>query len=304
MRQIGTLSDPQQAQRFCDYLLAQGIKTKVDAGTDGSDIWIRDEDQLERARVELEQFRAAPDDPRYAGASRQARQVRAEEAAFAKRYRKNQIDVRGRWAGAMAGRRGRLTMVLIGISVAVSLLTNLGSPENAESLGGQIYLNCHISNYKFAPGAPWNVQLPEIQHGQLWRLVTPIFLHFSWMHLIFNMLWLIDLGSMIESHRGTLRFGVLVLAIAVISNLAQYVTGGPYFGGMSGVVYGLFGYIWMKSRYDPGSGLYLTQNTVRWMLIFFALCFTGLVGPVANTAHGVGLAVGVIVGVAPHLLKR
>lgn len=298
MRQIGTLSDPQLAQRFADYLLTLGIKTNVDQGAEAIAIWIRDEDHLERARAELEQFRAAPDDARYVTAGRQAKQVRSEEAAFAKRYQKNQVDVRRRWSGAMAGRRGRLTMVLIGISVAVTVLSNLGKLDNA------ITLSCLISTKIFDEGAPWKLHLPEIQHGEVWRLVTPIFIHFSWMHLIFNLLWLSQLGSMIESHRGTVRFGAMVLTIAVVSNLAQYAAAGPVFGGMSGVVYGLFGFIWMKSRYDPGSGLYLTQNTVVWMMAWFVLCLTGLVGPVANTAHGMGLAVGVVLGIAPQLWRR
>jgi GlpG protein len=84
--------------------------------------------------------------------------------------------------------------------------------------------------------------------------------------------------------------------IAVTSNVAQYMTGSLRFGGMSGVVYGLFGYIWMKSRYQPGSGFYMPPNTVILMLGWFVLCTTGWIGPVANAAHGVGLVVGAIAG--------
>ena len=45
----------------------------------------------------------------------------------------------------------------------------------------------------------------------------------------------------------------LVLVIAALSNLGQYFVSGPNFCGISGVVYGLFGYIWMKGRFDPAS---------------------------------------------------
>ncbi len=38
---------------------------------------------------------------------------------------------------------------------------------------------------------------------------------------------------------------------------------------MSGVLYGLFGYVWMKSRYEPSSGFYVTPNTVMWMVGWF-----------------------------------
>ena len=87
-----------------------------------------------------------------------------------------------------------------------------------------------------------------------------------------------------------------VLVIAVLSNLAQYYISGPYFCGISGVVYGLFGYIWMKGKFDPASGFYLHPQTVMMMLIFFVLCLTQLIPGIANTVHGVGLAVGVAWG--------
>jgi GlpG protein len=102
----------------------------------------------------------------------------------------------------------------------------------------------------------------------------------------------------------------MVLAIAVISNLGQYYTNrsidnsGPFFGGMSGVVYGLFGYVWMKSRYDPGAGFYMHPNLVFWMLVFFIVCLAGFIPNVANAAHGFGLAVGIVLGYAPIALRR
>jgi GlpG protein len=70
-----------------------------------------------------------------------------------------------------------------------------------------------------------------------------MFLHFSPLHLLFNMMWLKDLGGVIEVRRGRWRYLGLVLLIAGISNLAQGIVSGPFFGGMSGVVFGLFGYI-------------------------------------------------------------
>jgi len=65
---------------------------------------------------------------------------------------------------------------------------------------------------------------------------------------------------------------------------------------MSGVVYGLFGYIWMRGKFDPASGLFIDQRSVILMMVWFGLCFTGWVGPIANIAHGGGLAVGALWG--------
>ena len=75
----------------------------------------------------------------------------------------------------------------------------------------------------------------------------------------------------------------------------------PAFGGMSGVLYGLFGYLWMKSRYQPALGLSLNPRIVVLLIAWLFLCMTGVMGSVANTAHLAGLLVGVVIGVAPHL---
>jgi membrane associated rhomboid family serine protease len=65
---------------------------------------------------------------------------------------------------------------------------------------------------------------------------------------------------------------------------------------MSGVVYGLLGYIWMKGKYDPGSRLFLHKTTVAFMISWYFLCFTGMFGPIANGAHTAGLVIGVAWG--------
>jgi GlpG protein len=111
-------------------------------------------------------------------------------------------------------------------------------------------------------------------------------------------------GGAVESRRGQVRFLALVLAIAILSNLGQYLWNGPIFGGMSGVVYGLFGYIWVKSRFEPQIGLSMPPSTVAWLIGWFFLCYTPLLGNVANTAHLVGLIVGASVSYFPVLWRQ
>jgi GlpG protein len=134
-------------------------------------------------------------------------------------------------------------------------------------------------------------------------LITPIFIHFGLQHLLFNMLVLRDLGGIVETCQGSRRLALLVVVFALGSNLGQYVLAGPFFGGMSGVLYGIFGYIWVRSQCDPGSGLALSPLTVGIMLVWFFLCLYGVVGTVANGAHGVGLVMGIVWGGLP-LAKR
>jgi GlpG protein len=182
---------------------------------------------------------------------------------------------------------------LIVASVAVTLLADFGKKDQFV----RPFTITQLQNYVYGER-----DLPEIRQGQIWRLFTPMFLHFHILHILFNMLWLRDLGSMVEARKNAWMLLVLVLVIAGVSNLAQYVVDGPAFGGMSGVVYGLLGYVWMQGRFDPASKLSLQPQTVTFMIVWFFLCFTGLVGNVANTVHAVGLSVGIAWGfAAAHL---
>jgi GlpG protein len=141
-----------------------------------------------------------------------------------------------------------------------------------------------------------------------------MFIHFSILHIFFNMLWLRDLGSIVEGYDGRRKFLVLLFLTAALSNLAQFMIripgfptlsgGTPWFGGMSGVVYGLFGYIWMRGKFDPRSGLHLHKEIVIQMLVWLVLCFTGVIGAIANMAHLFGLLTGMAVGYLVSLRQR
>ncbi|WP_089730288.1 rhomboid family intramembrane serine protease [Modicisalibacter muralis] len=140
-----------------------------------------------------------------------------------------------------------------------------------------------------------------LSSGQLWRLVSPAFLHFGWMHLIFNMLWLWYFGRQIEALQGSWRLLGVVMISALVSNLAQYATGTVLFGGMSGVDYALLGYVWLMALRAPKSGFFVPQMLVVFMLGWMVFTMTDLAGPVgfgnvANEAHLGGLLVGLVLG--------
>ena len=96
----------------------------------------------------------------------------------------------------------------------------------------------------------------------------------------------------------------IVLIIAIASNTAQFYVSGPLFGGLSGVNYGFFGFIWIKSRFDPAAGLQIPESLVIFFLIWLVLCAVGLFGPVANTAHFVGLLAGVAASGIPLIFRN
>jgi len=188
-------------------------------------------------------------------------------------------------------RYNRVTATLIALSIIVAVFSKLGRDF-------QFLHVLFISEYRQG--------LPEILSGQLWRLITPIIIHFGIMHIVFNLLWLYQLGSAVEQRQHSDRMFTLVIIISVLSNLAQYMWSGPIFGGMSGVVYGLLGYVWAQGKYNPRAGIGLNQSTTAMMLVWFVVCWLGLVGNIANMAHTIGLVCGVILGLlySPQWIRK
>ncbi|MBE3123540.1 MAG: rhomboid family intramembrane serine protease [Planctomycetes bacterium] len=290
MRSIGTLENETLARRFSDVLLARGIANQVEASPSGSwTVWVEDEDRLKEAAEEYARFCLNPEDPAYLAAHGQAEAIRNVQERKARGERPQMVNVRLRWG--MRGPGGvPLTYALIAASVVVGIVSQLGD----DFTYARLLLITETGLFEGA--AARQPGLPEILGGQVWRVLTPIFLHFGVMHLLFNMWWLHDLGGLVENRLGTLRLALLVLGIAAVSNLAEFFLESPVFGGMSGVVYGLMGYIWMRGRYDPASGLHLKQQDTVAMLIWFVLCWVGLLGPIANVAHTAGLVMGIVWG--------
>jgi GlpG protein len=302
MRHIGSIPEENDAVRFGDYLLAQGMKNHVEEGASGWAVWVEHDDQLDAAKAELDAFRANARDPKYDGAVRKAEQIRKDEEKRQERLRSHYRDVRTSW-GSTQKFIQPVTIALLAFSLLAAAATRLGndvfSPAmNALRIQSIQLLDPNTGETNDPPA------LYDVRHGQVWRLITPIFVHYGALHLVFNMLWLVDLGGQVERARGSIYLLAFAVVAAVISNLAEYAWSGPFFGGMSGVVYALFGYIWIKGRYEPHLGMGVTQQTVIIMLAWLVLCMIGLVGDVANAAHLVGLIIGVAAAYAPIELRK
>jgi GlpG protein len=295
MRHIGSFSSEAQARYFTDFLLARDIRSHLDQEPDRSwSIWIRDEDQIEEAQSALERFKANPSAPEFQRAPEAAAKAREAEAKDLDKYRRRIRSGRSLFPRLGGFGVGPLTFVMILACVSIAVYSKFGDHEWLKSL--------FISD----PSNFGRRDLPEVMHGEIWRLFTPIFMHADLianpLHLIFNMMWLYQLGSMIEARQSSLFLLLFVAVSALVSDLGQYFTNGPAFVGMSGVIYALAGYIWMQGKYNPSSGLYLDRRNVTYMLIWLVVCFTGIVGHIANIAHVVGLLVGVAWGGAAAIL--
>ncbi len=296
MRQIGTLTSESEARIFTAHLLGEEISSSFENEDGVFEIWIEDEDALPVAKRELEDFQSDPRAAKYAGAEERASKVLAQRQAKVAQAKKNIVKMGGQWKNSVPGARSprqiQFTVALIVVCGFVGFWTVLGDRADRSD---------PFRFVSFPQGPSWDIKssqdkLIDISKGQVWRLVTPIFLHLSFIHLIFNMAWLYSLGGQIESIKGKWKYALMILVMAIGSNLVQGVFDYPFFGGMSGVVYGLFGFVLVKSQLDPGEGFFISQFNIAIMLIWFVVCFAGIVGNVANFAHAGGLVIGLLMG--------
>lgn len=283
MRRIGTLPTEREAHTFRDYLYLQTIEADVDPEDDGTfSIWVHDDHQVDSATRLMERFRANPLAAEFQKVSGDAGRERDRQQKEDERRRSSVIDrARMGYERTLFG-GATLPYILIGICILVAIYSQLGA--NFEAL-----------RYLFIAWYPEDISEPieSFSTGQIWRLVTPIFIHFGILHILFNSMMLKDMGTFIESRFGITYLAILILVVAVGSNLGQYMwTGRPWFGGMSGVNYGLFGFIWIRGKYDRNAMWSLHSSTVWMMMIWYVACLVGLIGHVANTAHTVGLLMG------------
>ncbi|PLW67167.1 rhomboid family intramembrane serine protease [Pseudohalioglobus lutimaris] len=227
-------------------------------------------------------------------------------AGLYRAWRAGEVRIEAREGGPpaarMAGVQWRsapvtLTFALLGIGVFLAFF--LGAPEQWLAL------------LTFTPFDVVGGQVQFLPMGeQYWRLVTPILLHFGWLHITFNSLWLWELGSRTERAVGSLNTLGILLVIAVLSNVGQHVFGGPgLFGGMSGVVYGLLGFAWVAPQLQPRWQIQPARPIMLFMVGWLLLCLFGVVemlgfGSIANAAHLGGLVSGAVLGLLLGGLSR
>lgn len=144
---------------------------------------------------------------------------------------------------------------------------------------------------------------------ELWRLITPVFLHFDTMHLVFNMVLLWVFGRQLELYEKPSTLLVLLLLFAIIPNVAQNLLVGIRFGGMSGLVYAVLGYCWLWNRIGS-QPVFAFPNAmmglmVAWLLLGFTdiLTWVGLPA-MANMAHLGGLVTGLACAWAMVQIKK
>jgi membrane associated rhomboid family serine protease len=149
--------------------------------------------------------------------------------------------------------------------------------------------------------------LPSVWEGQIWRPFTTCLMHADPIHALFNIYWLVVFGPALENRLGPWRTLGLVVLLGYVSMMPEYVIGSynraepVMIVGLSGIMYGLFGMLWVGRRWRPGFAAVCTNSTVQilsfWLVFCILLTHFGVMN-VANIAHGAGLLFGALYGMA------
>ena len=271
---------------FANYLLTLGIEakvvtesvnTEVSDTTKGHTVYCQ-EDKISQAKIEFENFIKKPFDKKYQQAAWQHGEtvdIDHKDLSLLVNFKENFL-----------AHAGLMTLIVFSLCWLVFLGSNLGW---AQSLFNALQFYPQLSLEAFL--------------AEPWRLIGPAFFHFSWLHIVFNTMWWWQLGGAIEKALGKATLINILLISAIFSNLGQFLVSGSNFGGLSGVVYALMGFVWWYGYLAPEKGLSLSKPIVGFLLFWLVLGFADLL-PInmANTAHLLGLISGCLLAV--YTVKR
>jgi membrane associated rhomboid family serine protease len=149
---------------------------------------------------------------------------------------------------------------------------------------------------------------PLTTHGEWWRLITALFVHFGLIHLLFNMFALAAFGPLAERLLGIASFVFVYFVSGIAGNLAS-ITLKPSIdtAGASGAIFGILGALlavyWRNKRTLPFA-VVRSERAAVLMFVFFALLGGFLYKGVDNVSHIVGLITGLLLGLTLSNAKR
>ncbi|NQZ82936.1 MAG: rhomboid family intramembrane serine protease GlpG [Colwellia sp.] len=265
---------------FSNYLLSINIEAKLENEDDGFVLYCQS-DKFTLAKEAFDEFIQQPHHQKYQQAawhSGEVTQINNDHPSLISNFKEQ-----------FFAHAGIVTLVVFSACWLVFIGSLLGWQRTIFS-GVQFYHQLGFNDFIAEP----------------WRLLGPAFFHFSWLHIAFNSMWWWQLGGSIERILGKGALINLFLISAIFSNLGQFIVSGPNFGGLSGVVYGLVGYVWWYGWLAPEKGLFISKPIIGFLLFWLLLGFADFL-PVnmANTAHLLGLISGcALAAVKIRLMKR
>lgn len=268
MIHITSFANPRMAQAFVDYMAGQNIHLSLQPSQEQAlyELWLEDDQFINQVRQELDTFLQNPNDPRYLAASWQTGNA---DTQF--QYR-NFLT----W-GYLKEQSGPLTIAVILLSIIVYLWVEMTDAREVLR-----YLAWPIGD----------------QQSELWRWISPAFVHFSLSHIGFNLALWWFLAGQVERKLGTGKLFTILLVSALFSNWGQSLFSENNFGGLSGVVYALVSYVWLTGERNPESGVNVPRGLMIFSIIWLFFGYFDILGMhIANAAHTSGLIIGLLMGV-------
>ncbi|WP_425640889.1 rhomboid family intramembrane serine protease [Marinomonas gallaica] len=259
-------------QNVSKLLWQQRISHRIVQASGHDQLWILDPSDSEQALNILQLWQHDPD-------------VTLSESDSPK-VKKSRLNSFQDW------HKSPMTLALLILTSVVGLVTGLGD-----------YLDTlewfTISSFDIIGNRIQFDPLSEVlAKGEYWRLITPALIHFGAAHLIFNALWVWEVGRKIERLMGSFVWLIFAVFVMIASNVGQYLINGyPLFGGLSGLVYGLVGFAWVMPVLIHGWPVIISKPLMAFFIVWLLIGYTDVLsvfglGSVANEAHLLGLVSG------------
>ncbi|MDN7144363.1 rhomboid family intramembrane serine protease [Liquorilactobacillus mali] len=173
-----------------------------------------------------------------------------------------------------------VTYTLLGINVLVFILMTLAG--GSQSVGVLVEFGAKVNTLIVA--------------GQWWRLITPMFLHIGFEHIVLNMITLYFVGIQLENILGRGRFLAVYLVSGIAGNLASFAFNPDALSaGASTALFGLFGiYLMMGESFS--SNPYIRAMGKQFLLLVVLNIMFGFYGNVDLAGHIGGLVGGFLMG--------
>src|SRR5438034_362838 len=200
---------------------------------------------------------------------------------------------------ALFGRHSFTNVVTVAC-IALYVASLLLDPRAAASARGPFDAFSPSDGALMALGAagtyPWRL-------GHWWTILTGIYLHGGILHILFNVLWIRQLGPAVEEIYGPARLVVIFTISGVAGFVVSNSLGVPFTIGASGSIFGLLGAIVAYGRKRGGVfGQMVLQQYGQWALILFIMGF--LMDGVNNWAHAGGFVGGFLAGLGLSLAEH
>ncbi len=196
--------------------------------------------------------------------------------------------------------RGSVTQIIVVACIALYVAGLIGDPAGALRPRGPFDI--------FSPSARMLDTLGMTgayawAAGRWWTLLTAIYLHGNLLHILFNVLWIRQLGPAVEDAYGPARLMIIFSVAGVAGFVVSNAVGVPFTIGASGSIFGLLGAMIAFGRRRGGvfGGLILRQYG-QWALVMFIFGF--FMSGVNNLAHAGGFAGGLATGLLLSMAER